>query len=232
MRGDVSTLPGRTVIFLGPSLDLAAARAILDAEYRPPVARGDIAALLTEPEPPEVIGIVDGKFMHTFAISPKEILVALDRGVAVYGSSSMGALRAAELGSYGMVGVGRIWAAYATGEVDADDEVALLYDEETGAALTDPLITMRYAVEAAVRDGAATAELGALFVETARAMWYPRRRVRTVLQALGPLTDPDQLDNLAVYLAERAPDAKRDDAAALLRVVADRITPPERKVTH
>ncbi len=219
----MSAPPGRTVIFLGPSLDLATARGILDAEYRPPVARGDVAALLAEPEPPEVIGIIDGKFMHTFAISPKEILVALDRGVAVYGSSSMGALRAAELGPYGMVGVGRIWAAYATGSVDADDEVALLYDEETGAALTDPLISMRYAVEAAVRDGAATPEFGALFVETARAMWYPHRRVRTVIQALVPLADPAQIGALSSYLAERAPDTKREDAVRLLRTVAVRI---------
>jgi hypothetical protein len=214
---------GRVVVFLGPSLDLATARALLDADYRPPVARGDVAALLAEAQPPSVIGVVDGRFMHTFAISPKEILAALDRGIAVYGAASMGALRAAELGPYGMVGVGRIWAAYATGEIDADDEVALLYDEQTGAALTDPLITMRYAVEAAVRDGAATPAVAELFVTTARQMWYPHRRTREVLSAIRSRCQPDEHAALADYLANRAPDAKRDDAIALLRTVAERI---------
>jgi len=218
-----TTGPGRVVVFLGPSLDVATARGVLDADYRPPVSRGDIAALLAEAEPPSVIGIVDGRFMHTFAISPKEILAALDRGIAVYGASSMGALRAVELGPYGMVGVGRIWEAYATGETDADDEVALLYNEDTGEPLTDPLITMRFAVQAAVRDGAATPALADLFVATAKAMWYPQRRTGDVLRAIRPRCDPGEHAALAEYLTNRAPDAKRDDALALLRAVAERV---------
>jgi hypothetical protein len=213
---------GRVVVFVGPSLDLATAREVLDADYRPPVARGDVAALLAEPRPPSVVGIVDGRFMHTFAVSPKEILAALDRGVVVYGASSMGALRAVELGPYGMVGVGRIWAAYASGETDADDEVALVYDEETGAALSEPLIGMRYAAEAAVNDGAASQALADLFVTTARRLWYPRRTTRAVLDAIRPRCDPVELDALDAYLRTRAPDVKRDDTLTLLRTIAAR----------
>lgn len=214
---------GRVVVFVGPSLDLATARGVLDADYRPPVARGDVAALLAEARPPAVIGIVDGRFMHTFAVSPKEILAALDRGVAVYGASSMGALRAVELGPYGMVGVGRIWAAYAGGETDADDEVALVYDEQTGDALSEPLITMRYAVAAAVADGAASPALADLFVATARGLWYPHRTTRAVLDAIGARWDPVELAALEEHLRTRAPDVKRDDALAMLRTIAERV---------
>jgi hypothetical protein len=45
-------------------------------------------------------------FDSTPAVLHKEILWAMDRGVGVSGAASMGALRAAELHWYGMVGVG------------------------------------------------------------------------------------------------------------------------------
>ncbi len=39
----------------------------------------------------------------------------MKKGVKVYGSSSMGALRASELDEFGMVGVGRIYECYRSG---------------------------------------------------------------------------------------------------------------------
>ncbi|MEV6947708.1 TfuA-like protein [Streptomyces sp. NPDC051172] len=131
------------VVFLGPSLDRATAVRTLDAEYLPPVARGDIDALLARPQPPCLIGIVDGRFLGSLAVSPKEVLRAVDAGIAVYGSSSMGALRAAECGPFGVTGIGRIHDAYACGAVDADDEVALVYDPDTLHATSEPLINLR-----------------------------------------------------------------------------------------
>ncbi len=52
--------PKKIVVFIGPSLPLAEAREILDADYHPPIARGDITALLNDP--PDIIGIIDGVF--------------------------------------------------------------------------------------------------------------------------------------------------------------------------
>jgi hypothetical protein len=43
------------------------------------------------------------------AVGHREIISALKAGVCVVGGSSMGALRASELDSYGMIGVGRIY---------------------------------------------------------------------------------------------------------------------------
>ena len=78
----------------------------------------------------------------------KEILDStlnvMKSGVKVYGASSMGALRASELDTLGMVGVGYVYTQYATGEVDSDDDVAVMLDSETLEALSVPLINMKY----------------------------------------------------------------------------------------
>ena len=80
----------RAVVFCGPSLSHADAAQVLDVEYLPPVGKGDLDQLLAQERPPDLIGIVDGRFFQSLAISPKEILRAIDAGVTVYGSSSMG----------------------------------------------------------------------------------------------------------------------------------------------
>ena len=53
-----------------------------------------------------VIGLVDAIFGNVPTVWHKEILYAIGRGCVVYGSSSAGALRAAELHAYGMYGIG------------------------------------------------------------------------------------------------------------------------------
>jgi len=88
-----------TVVFLGPSMPVEEARRLLDAEFVPPICRGDLALL---PSNVRIIGIIDGEFFQKLAVSPKEIIEALGRGVRVFGSSSMGALRAAETHTFGM----------------------------------------------------------------------------------------------------------------------------------
>ena len=76
---------------------------------------------------PAAIGMVDGYFDGVPAVWHKEVLWALQAGIAVFGASSMGALRAAELHSFGMRGIGRIFEDYRDGRLTDDDEVALLH---------------------------------------------------------------------------------------------------------
>ena len=99
----------RPVVFLGPSLPRSEADRILASDLRPPVKRGDLPALDDEVD---VIGIIDGVFMGEAAVGHREIIDKLKSGVKVYGSSSMGALRAAELQDFGMIGVGTIFDQY------------------------------------------------------------------------------------------------------------------------
>ena len=209
------------VVFLGPSLDRVTAAGVWDAEFRPPVARGDVDALLARGTPPAAIGIVDGRFLHAFSISPKEVLRAVDAGIAVYGASSMGALRAAECAPYGMVGVGAIYAEYASGRLDADDEVALTYDPDSDRALSEPLVNWRLALAPAVAAGRVDADVAARFLATAKELYFPERTLSAVLNRASGV-DPAGLAALARYLSDDAPDAKREDALALLhRMKAD-----------
>jgi hypothetical protein len=206
------------VVFLGPSLDRDRAERTLDATFLPPVKRGDIDALLaaTSPAPPPAaIGIIDGQFFQRLAISPKEVLRALDAGVRVFGAASMGALRAAELAPFGMVGVGDVYRLYADGVIDADDEVALTYNSETLEPLSVPLVNMRLALRAAIARGLTTAGFAEAFIAAAQALYYPDRSYRRVFESLGQTP----AEPLTRFLSGH--DAKRDDAIGLLTKLRD-----------
>src|SRR5262245_14346113 len=121
LRISATALGVKAVVFLGPSLPLGPAGAILDATSQAPVRQGDVLRVLAQK--PDAIGIVDGFFERVPSVWHKEILLALSRGVRVYGAASMGALRAAELHAYGMIGVGQIFEQFKSGFLEDDDEV-------------------------------------------------------------------------------------------------------------
>ncbi|NTV54645.1 MAG: hypothetical protein HGA73_04195, partial [Syntrophaceae bacterium] len=110
----------RIIVFLGPSLERATAETILAAEYRPPAKRGDL--LWAVQDGAEVIGLIDGVFHQESAVAHREILTAIKKGVRVVGASSMGALRAAEMDTLGMTGIGEVYQMYRSGDLISDDE--------------------------------------------------------------------------------------------------------------
>lgn len=199
----------KVAVYLGPSLPVAAARCVLDAEYLPPIKRGDLARL----EPAiECVGIVDGEFYQSLAVSPKEILPLIERGVTVYGASSMGALRAAELYTCGMTGLGRIFEWYRDGVIDADDEVALMYAPETFRPLSDPLVNIRVALREAVSRQIIAASRAAAIIEPLRSAWFPDRSYQRIAQLCPELKE---------FLANDPPDQKAEDALLLLRTIKE-----------
>lgn len=195
------------VVYLGPTLSHERARAVLDAEYLPPIRRGDLANL-----DPSVgcVAIVDGEFYQSLAVSPKEILALMRRGVRVYGASSMGALRAAELHPYGMVGVGRIFEAYRQERVVADDEVALAYDPATYRPVSEPLIHLRFSLERAVERKLVSRERAEEVLEEMRKVWFPERSYE-LLGRVCPELKP--------YMEGIRTDQKAEDALLLLRTL-------------
>ena len=93
------------VVYLGPTMPWSQAREILPhAVFLPPAAQSDIISVVDELSPSAIL-LIDGVFTQQLSVWHKEILYALERGVAVYGSSSMGALRVAETAAYGAVRV-------------------------------------------------------------------------------------------------------------------------------
>jgi len=202
------------IVFLGPSCDLEAAREILpEAEYRPPAARGDITNAAAGGA--RIIGLIDGVFLQECAVGHREVLGVLRAGVTVIGASSMGALRAAELDTFGMIGIGEVYRRYREGELESDDEVALVYDPESGYALSEPLVNIRATLEAAVAAGAAPESSAQAALDAARALYFPERTWPAVLRA-AHLSDEGRAE-LAAFVRSAAVDMKRADAVAALR---------------
>jgi hypothetical protein len=211
-------MSNRLVVFLGPSLPVSEARAILDAEYRPPVKRGDIDALAAET--PRAIGIIDGEFFQSLAISPKEVLRAIEKGVPTFGASSMGALRAVELEPHGMVGVGEIFERYRSGAVDADDEVAMACSPEDHRALSEAMINIRIALEKAAAAGVIGGRETQRLIWMAKRMYFPERSYANLWRKAAGRVPESVLASLRNYIATHRPDAKRDDARLLLQRLA------------
>lgn len=209
-------------VFLGPSLAVADAKAELDAVYLPPVSAGDIFRL--HDKRLRVIGIVDGYFEHVPAVWHKEIMWIMAQGVHVFGSAGLGALRAAELGSFGMRGVGRVYQAVKDGTLDRDDEVAVAHEEGPGGyrALSESMVNIRATLEAAnqaqiISDGTrdALASAGA-------ALFYRDRTWPALLDAGKPAgADPAELGALRRWLPAGRIDQQADDALAMLREMRD-----------
>lgn len=206
-------------VFLGPSLRVEEARQVLpDAEYLPPVAMGDVYALV-ERRAPRAIAIIDGLFERTPAVWHKEILYALSRGVRVYGAASMGALRAAELASFGMIGVGHIFEAFRDGELEDDDEVTVVHGpaEYGFRTLSDAMVNLRHGLAMAEREGCITERTRGLLVAEAKAMFYPDRAWPAIFARARALTVPEEeVARLRDFVRRVRPDRKRDDALALL----------------
>jgi hypothetical protein len=81
-----------TLVFVGPTLAASeVVRRLPDATIAPPVSVGDVLWLARRPRSGvRRIAIIDGYFERMAAVWHKEILVALERGIAVWGAASMG----------------------------------------------------------------------------------------------------------------------------------------------
>jgi hypothetical protein len=194
----------------------------LAAEVRPPAGRGDVlrAAL----DGPDAIALIDGYFDRVPSVWHKEILWAMAQGIRVFGSSSMGALRAAELSPFGMVGIGEIFEAYARGELEDDDEVAVAHgDAESGYRLaSDAMVDIRWTLRAAERQGVIAEATRVTLEARAKELPYDQRLLRVVLnwQNRESLAQ-SEIAALRDWLPRGRVDQKRADAMTMLRHIAD-----------
>lgn len=207
------------IVFLGPSLNREEARAILDADFRPPAARGDIRAAADEGA--RVIGLIDGVFFQACSVAHREVLYALRKGVRVLGASSMGALRAAELDSLGMEGVGEIYQAYRDGTLVSDDEVALVFDPESGTPLSEPLVNIRWTIRKAEEEGVIDAAEGEGLLEAAKALYFPERTYEAVCDGAKTAIGEETAGIFLAFARTNGVDRKREDAVLCLRRIGE-----------
>jgi len=205
-------------VFLGPTLAEKDARAELDAVYLPPVAAGDVYRLWRRR--PRAIGIVDGYFDRVPAVWHKEIMWIMERGVHVFGGAGLGALRAAELDSFGMRGVGRVYQAFREGTLDRDDEVAVRHATAGDGyrPLSEAMVNVRRTLQAAEHQGIISAATRRILTAAGAALFYPERTWPELLRA-GDAAQAGaaELDALRRWLPGGRIDQQAADAVAMLR---------------
>lgn len=208
----------KVIAFAGPSLPPSARAGFGGAEWRPPAEAGDLLRL--DAGPGTIVCLIDGFFDHRPAVRHKEILLLLSGGVRVIGASSIGALRAAEMDGFGMVGVGAIYRAYRRETITGDDEVALIHAsaEHDWKPLSVPLVDVRATLCRAVRQRLATAAEARTLLRRAAAIHYVDR----------------SWAELAAWLPGGLIEQKREDAILCVREALRRcgsVPRPERVVT-
>lgn len=210
----------KIIVYTGLSLPFDEAKSILDSHddvevvYKKPIQRGDLGQALKEH--PDIIAIIDGVFHQNSAVGHKEILNAINKGIKVYGASSMGALRASELDTLGMIGVGYVYSQYASGAVDSDDDVAVMLDSETLEALSEPLINMEYVFTNAVSENIINEKEKEELLNIAKKTYYPKRNYSQTLKQSG--LDEGKKSQLIDFIRTSV-DIKKEDAKELLEYI-------------
>lgn len=211
------------IVFGGPSLPADAGERFPDLIFQGPARQGDVYLALRDA--PHAIAVVDGFFDSVPSVWHKEVLWAMAQGVHVLGASSMGALRAAELDSFGMEGVGAVYDAYRSGRIEDDDEVAVTHGPgELGyRPLTLAMVSIRATLETVCVDRLATIESLSAFRNAAKSLDYRERTVPAIAARAGAsgVCDAD-LKVLEEYLTEKPVDLKTEDAELLLAGLRDR----------
>jgi hypothetical protein len=220
-------------VFVGPTLAAEEIGEAGDFVILPPVAQGDVYRAVRRGA--RVIGIVDGYFSGAPSVWHKEILWAISEGIAVFGSASMGALRAAELHAFGMRGVGRIFEAFRDGTLEDDDEVAVLHGPaEIGyPAASEPMVNIRATLLAAEAVGVVRSSARVALERYAKGLFFGERNWSGLLEAGDRLGVPRlELAALAAWVDEGRVDQKRLDALTMLAEIRAFAGAPARPNFH
>lgn len=207
------------VIFTGNSISHEDARKILMVNYQPPVRRFQLEKFVQQGY--EVIGIIDGIFFDRAAVGHREIISALNAGVKVVGGASMGALRASELDTHGMVGIGKVYEWYRDGIIESDDEVAVSTNPDTFEPISVPLVNMRETLKAALTVGLMSNEEHENLLKLAINTYYPDRSYLGLTKegVKKGLIPEEKRSGLLDFCINSEVDVKRQDAVLVIETV-------------
>jgi len=211
----------KTCLFVGPTLS----GETVPSGIQPfgPVAMGSVFRAVEAGY--RRIGIVDGYFGNVPSVWHKEILFALSAGVEVSGAASLGALRAAELHAFGMIGIGCIYRAFRRGIWTDDDEVAIIHAPERLAfqTLSLAMTNIRVTLRKLRRLGVLDATLAKALIRHMKDMHFSRRTSDELQQHASTLVGEADAEKLAHVFAREYVDVKALDARALVAwLVQDR----------
>jgi hypothetical protein len=183
----------------------------------PPAGRGSIIAAVEAGY--HLIGVIDGLIEEDTCLTGSEILNAIRPGrIKILGGASMGAIRAAELESVGMRGVGHVFRLFRRRIVQDNDEVYVLHapHELDYRSITIPLINVRLTLRALHRAGwLDPAEEAAIACLMKNVPW-PERDLKSLHEAAAVVLDESQHESFIQRFRESYRDIKREDALLVL----------------
>jgi hypothetical protein len=218
-----------SVVFSGPTLSATEVAEHISAICLPPARQGDVWRAVHKFRP-TAIGLIDGRFLDVPPVWHREILATLAEGVHVFGAASMGALRAAELDTFGMRGVGRIYTAYRDGvwpDLEGtfadDDEVAVVHAPvESGAIpLSDAMVDLRATLAVAVDTGVIKHEASRMLCSMMKLLHFSERSFEKMVALAPSAIGAVDAARLACWLPSGRISQKRRDAIEMLDVMAD-----------
>ena len=150
----------------------------------------------------------------------------MSRGIHVFGSASIGALRAAELAAFGMEGVGSIFKQYRDAVLEDDDEVAIAHGPaEIGFRVaSEAMVNIRQTLRKAEQVGIISTERRTALEKIGKELFYPDRSYQTLLRCASERGMSEaELSRLRQWLPQGQVNQKREDALAMLRLMRRRL---------
>ena len=182
-----------------------------------PIKRGDIYNDINHRF--NSIAIIDGRFDQTLAVSPSEIQDGIRSGLRIYGSSSMGALRAAELNSFGMIGVGKIFDYIKNSLLFRDDFVGQVFSENNKYLKSYSYIDFFFSAKKLVKEKKIDSESARLLCRIYSNLYYTERNRLGLLQKIQTYKDCTKLTKSAEIVFKCNYSQKKTDALELLKKI-------------
>jgi TfuA protein len=168
------------------------------------------------------VGLIDGLFLQDYPPTPIEIYsILLKKNFTVVGGASLGALRAIELEKFGMIGIGKIFELFKRGIIEADDEVAVTFEEANERVQSEAMIDIRFNLFIAHRKKVIDYKTRKALTKTAKNIYFPLRNYEYIIDQCiknyRPLTA--QLESFRDYINNNKDSLKERDAIKTINYV-------------
>lgn len=215
------------IMFGGPSLPSAPNKTwkqlLEKVQIWPPAQQGDVLAAIDEN--PNTLVILDGYYFDGYdytvpSVTHKELLYALNAGIRIIGAASMGALYAAELNQYGLLGVGQVFEWFRDGILKGNDEVVVLHlPQEFGYKLiTVALVEVRYALNQLARDRYLSLADSESLIQAIKQLPFTERNLELILRLTHNMLGEELRDALNHGLISNS--IKQSDAKLALQLAS------------
>lgn len=206
----------KTAVYIESSFNKSYLPEINGVDYLPAIQKGN---MYRDSKNYDRFLIVDGVFATSRAVWQREIIYTLTIGKTVLGCSSMGAIRAAELGVHGMIGSGWIYRNILNANIEGDDEVSLLYNIDPSNNIISysvPLVTIMWILSTIYGQNYLSDINTAEFIDRIKDKPFNERTISFILNIAKIMLPFSVANLLKIRLLKREYDIKSIDFINLL----------------